>query len=141
MSRRHQRSGGFSLIELMIALAILSFGILAMMASQLASMKFSTNSRDHTLAMKLAEQQMETLMAMTPADVQGLTLAPGYPNDPGNPIDPDTQDGVAMQFWRRTEVDIDSPEAGVMTLTVEVDWVNPLGATRTARIQSFKADP
>jgi prepilin-type N-terminal cleavage/methylation domain-containing protein len=132
------RRGGFSLIEMMIALTILSFGILAMMASQLVAMRFSTNSRDHTLAMKLAEQQMDTLLAMTPADVQALAPTTA---DPGNPLDPDTQDGVAMQFWRTTTVDLDTPEAGVMTMTVDVRWVNGLGNNPTASIQSFKADP
>lgn len=129
------RHRGFSLIEVMIALGILSFGILGMMASQLTSMRFSENSRDHTLAMKLAEQQMEALLSMPPGDVLALV---GSPNDPDNPIDPDPADGNAMQFWRRSIVVADSPEAGVISMTVEVDWINPLGATRTARIQSFK---
>ena len=133
--------GGFSLIELMIALGILAFGLLGMMAGQLASMHFAADSREHTLAMKLVEQQMETLMAMTAADVEALTTAPGYPDDPANPIDPDPGDGKPMAFQRRSIVDVDTPEAGVMTLTVEVDWTNELGAVRTARAQSFKADP
>lgn len=135
---REARRGGFTLIEMMIALTILSFGILAMMASQLVSMRFSTNSRNHTLAMKLAEQQMETLLAMTPADVGALAPSTA---DPGNPLDPDAQDGVPMQFWRTTTVDVDTPEAGVMTMTVDVQWVNALGNNQTASIQSFKAAP
>lgn len=137
--RRSQ--SGFSLIEMMVALGILAFGILAMMTGQLAALRFTKNSREHTLAMKLAEQRMETLLGMTPADVEALLLAPGYPSDAGNPLDPDTQDGVAMQFWRRSMIQPATPEAGVITMTVEVDWVNRLGNTQTARIQSLKADP
>jgi len=139
--RSEGRSEGFSLIELMIALSILSFGILAMMAAQVASIRFSVDSRENTLAMKLAEQQMEAVMAMAPADLEAWTLAPGYPDDPGNPIDPDAQDANPMQFWRRTLVDLDTPEADVMTVTIEVDWVNALGDVRTAQLTSFKADP
>jgi len=138
-SRR--RAAGFSLIEVMISLAILAFGILGLMAGQLAAMRFSENSREHTLAMKLAEQQMETLQAMTPADVLALTLAPGYPDDPANPIDPDPNDDYQVEFNRRTQVQDDAPEAGMMTLTVEVDFENSLGAVQTARIQSFKVSP
>ena len=135
-----RRSRGFSLIEVMLALGILGFGILAMMAAQLTSMRFSSDSRKHTLAMKLAEDQMETLLTMDPGDVEALLLAPGYPDDPFNPIDPNPGDGHPMAFERRSIIVVDTPEAGVMTMTVEVDWTNELGAVKTTRVQSFKSD-
>ena len=127
---------GFSLVEVMISLGILAFGILGLMAGQLAAMGFTANSREHTLAMKLAEEQIETVLAMTPADVLALPV-----NDPNNPLDPDPGDGNPMEFTRRTIVQDDTPEAGVMTVTVEVDFENRLGNTQTARVQSFKVSP
>jgi len=137
--RRGQR--GFTLIEVMVALSILAVGIFAIMAGHITAMRFSSNSRENTLSMKLAERQMETLFAMTAADVKALTTAVGYPNDPDNPIDPDLGDGTPMQFNRRSIIDADTPEVGVITMTVEVDWTNTLGNTQTTRVQSFKADP
>jgi prepilin-type N-terminal cleavage/methylation domain-containing protein len=134
--KRARRQGGFSLIEMMIALGILAFGILATMAGQVAAMHFSSNSREHTMAMKLAEDQMEEFFVMTAADVK----AEGTGTDPGNPIDPDPGDGNAMAFSRSWIIDEDTPEAGIITITVQVSWVNENGNTQTARIQSFKAD-
>jgi len=139
--RGRNSKAGFTLIEVMISLGILAFGILGLMAGQIASMRFSEDSREHTLAMKLAEEQMETLQAMTPGDVLALLLDPNYPNDPDNPIDPDPNDDYQVAFNRRTQVADDSPEAGMMTLTVEVDFLNALGAWQTARVQSFKVSP
>jgi prepilin-type N-terminal cleavage/methylation domain-containing protein len=131
---------GFSLIEVMIALGILAFGIFTMMSAQIGAKRFSSNSRESTLAMKLAERKMETLFSMSADDVKALTTAPGYPNDPDNPIDPDPGDGAEMSFVRRTIIEPDDPETGVIKMTVEVDWTNTLGSVRTARIQSLKAD-
>lgn len=138
-----RRSSGFSLIEMMVALGILAFGILATMAGQVAAMRFSTTSREHTIAMKLAEEQMEEFFVMTPADVKALTTAPGYatsPNDPSSPIDPDPGDGNAMAFNRNWTIQADAPETGVITITVDVSWTTSEGKVKTARIQSFKAD-
>ena len=134
-----RRRNGFSLIEVMLALGILSFGILAMMAAQITSMRFSSDSRKHTLAMKLAEDQMETLLTMDPTDVQALILLPGYPGDPSNPIDPNPGDGNPMAFTRRWLITPDSPEVGVIAITVEVDWVNPIGNTITTRLGGLKS--
>jgi len=128
---------GFSLLEVMIALAILGLGILGVTAGQLMAIKNSASSRSSTIAMYLAEQQMEMMQASSPADVKTWI---GSPNDPDNPIDPDTGDGVQMAFDRRAIVVADSPEVGVISITIEVDWVNALGNTQTARVQSFKAD-
>lgn len=131
------RRDGFTMLELMVALGLLAFGLLGVTAGQIMAMKLSSSSRDHTLAMYLAEQQMETLQASSGADVKALA---GTPNDPANPIDPDPGDGVEMAFVRRRIIEADQPEAGVIRITIEVDWVNSLGNTQTARVQSFKAD-
>ena len=128
---------GFSLLEVMIALAILALGILGVTAGQVMAIKNSASSRSNTIAMYLAEQQVEMMQASSATDVKTWI---GSPNDPDNPIDPDTGDGVQMAFNRRAIVVADSPEVGVISIVVEVDWVNALGNTRTVRVQSFKAD-
>jgi len=72
--------------------------------------------------------------------VLALTAAVGYPNDPGNPIDPDPGDGNVMAFNRSWTIENDTPEAGVIRITIQVSWTNSLGNTQTARIQSYKAE-
>ncbi len=53
-------------------------------------------------------------------------------DDPEYVSDPD--------FDRRWLITEDSPEAGVIAITVEVDWINPLGNRITTRLGSLKAD-
>ena len=127
---------GFSLLEVMVALGILALGVLGATSGQLMAMKFSTTSRHAGLAMQLAEEQIETLQAMPAVAV----LALGSGNDPNNPLDPDPNDGAAMAFVRRWIITPDSPEAGTITLQVQVDWSDGLGQTQTETLQSMKAD-
>jgi prepilin-type N-terminal cleavage/methylation domain-containing protein len=134
---RAERCGGFSLLEVMIAIGILAIGVVGMTAGQVLAIKVSSTSRSHTMALDLAEQQMEVFHATTAADV--LTLV-GNPNDPNNPIMMDPGTGTPVPFIRRWEILNNTPEAGVIRMTVLVDYQNALGNTRTARIQSLKAN-
>jgi prepilin-type N-terminal cleavage/methylation domain-containing protein len=134
---REERCGGFSLLEVMVALGILAIGVVGMTAGQVLALKVSSTSRSHTMALDLAEEQMEVFEATTAADV--LTLV-GSPNDPDNPIMMDPGTGVPVPFTRSWEILADTPEVGVIQMTVMVGWVNALGRPRTARLQSLKAD-
>ena len=129
---------GFSLLELVVALGILAYGILGVTAGQIFATKFSDASRSNTSAMYLAEQQMEIFRVMSAADVLDMLTESGYPNDPENPIQPDATS--ATTFSRRWLIQTDTPETGVITITVEVDWVDAIENVRTARLQSLKAD-
>lgn len=134
--------GGFSLLEAMVALGILAVGVLGMAAGQLAAMRLSGDSRGKMLASYLAEQQIENFQAMTPTAVTDLIAAAGYPNDPNNPIDPlpgDSDDSERLIFNRRWIIEPDTPSAGSIRITVEVDYVDSLGMTRTIRLQTIKA--
>ncbi len=137
--RRNRGSSGFTLIETVIALAILAVGILAVAASMLTAVKLSRTSRSSGQAMYLAQQQLETLQAMPLANVEALVGVAGYPNDPAGPIDPDPGDHDNTLFVRRSFVQPNTPEPGVATLLVEVDWVDEYGATRTVALRSLKA--
>ncbi len=130
---------GFSLIEVMLALAILAVGVLATTAGQVTALKHSADSREHMFATYMAQQQMEMFRTMSAANVIAMMASPTYPNDPANPIDPVTSDDIVMEFDRRWIIQPDTPEAGVITITIEVDWTNSLGVLRTARVQGLKA--
>jgi len=58
-SKKQATASGFSLLEVMLALAILAVGILATTAGQIAAMKLSRDSKNHGIALALAEQQMQ----------------------------------------------------------------------------------
>jgi Tfp pilus assembly protein PilV len=140
MALRQKRSaGGFSVLEVMIALSILAFGMLAAMAGQVSALKTTRESRTQMLAMYLAEEQMEDFQSMTSADVIAAISDLNYPNDPWNPIDPDPDDDDSVTFDRRWFIAPNALGPGLMRLTVEVDWENSLGFTRTTTLRSLKA--
>ena len=138
VSRRRQ--SGFSLLEVIIAMGILAYGILGATAGQILAIRMTSNSREHSLAMNLATEQLEIFRTMSVAEVEALIVEAGYPNDPDNPIDPLPNDGMSMAFNRRWLIESDEPEAGMVTVTVEVDWTDGLGITRTTRVESLRAD-
>jgi len=131
------RRGGFSLLEAMIALVILAIGIFGATAGHIAAAKNSSDSRLQTFAMDLAEEQIEIMRIMSPADVLALASTP---NDSANPIDPDPGDGATMKFNRSWIIQDNTPEDDVIAITVNVTWVNAVGNTRTVRVQTLKAD-
>lgn len=71
---------GFSLVELMIAICILSIGVLAVCSMQVSGLNGNAAARQYTDYATLAMEQMETMMAMPysslPAD-GGITGADG----------------------------------------------------------------
>ncbi len=133
------RSGlGFTLIEVVLALGLLAYGVLGVTAGQIFATKFSNVSRNNTSAMYLAEQQMEIFRVMSATDVKDLLADTGYPNDPDNPIQTDSTSSTT--YSRRWIIQTDTPEDDVMTITIEVDWLDSIGNVHTASVQSLKAD-
>jgi len=131
-----KNSKGFSLIEVMLAMLILAIGVLLATSGQLSAMKKTNSSLYATAAMQLAEQQMELFQSMSSNDVKAI----GTATDPNNPLDPDPNDQNPMAFVRRWIVTPDTPGPNVVTLEVQVDWVDGIGRTRTTSLMSLKAD-
>ncbi len=140
MSRRSTARGGFTLLEVMLALGILSVGVLGVTAGQVASIKASADSKFHGLALSLAEQQLEEFQSTTMADLLAEIALASYPNDPGNPILLNPGGGTPIPFNRSWLIEPATPEAGVTRITVAVVWLDARGNQRTARLQALKAD-
>ena len=103
---------GYSLIEILIAIAIFAIGILAVAQMQLASSKNTTNGNITTMAAMLARDKMEELKS---EDIASAVLAVGDYNDPNNPVDQNgNPGGIFTRNWQIT---------------------NPLGGTDTRQIQ------
>jgi len=134
-----RRASGFSLLEGLVAMSILAVSVLAIAASMGTALRYTQQSRALTQAMYLGEQQIEGFASMTSTDVQAMLSDGSYPNDPLNPIDPDPNDGDLTTFNRRWTIQMNTPEAGTMMLTVHVDWSDPRGVTRTVELQTVKA--
>jgi prepilin-type N-terminal cleavage/methylation domain-containing protein len=105
---------GFTLIEILIAVAIFSIGILAVAKMQLWTVKNTTTGNLTTMATMLGRAQIEELKGV--ANV--TTLTDGA--DPNNPIDADgNPGGICTRQWTVT-----NPLGGSDTrrIDVEVSW-------------------
>jgi len=136
---RNRRRQGMTLIEVIVALAILGFGMLAMAAAQLSSLKFTDNSRERSEAYYLAQQQMEAFQVMSPSALEDVRTAATYPNDTANPLDPDAADATTAAYFRSWTITPNSPEAGVYTVRVQVTWTGRHGINRSIAIEGYKA--
>ena len=87
LKRRARGSAGFTLVETIVALTILSVGVLGVAAGLLSAMKMSSQSRAKTEAIYLAEQQLELFRTMTVGEVVALATGGSVVHDnSGNPI-------------------------------------------------------
>ncbi len=65
-----RREAGLTLIEVMVALAILAGGLLAMLAMQISAMRGGRVGRDYTEAARIAQDRMEFFHRLAWADPQ-----------------------------------------------------------------------
>ncbi len=137
MTRRSARNRGISMIEVMIALAVLAFGMLGVAAVQISAFRATAQSRERALAHELAQQQLEIFQEMSRTSLE--TIRAAGVNDPLNPIDPDPNDAQPMSFTRTWAITPDTPEPDVYTIMVTVGWTDARGAQRTVQLETFKS--
>lgn len=113
---------GYTLIEVMIAMAILGIGLLSIAVAQLTAMKVSSRSKNLQQAMFLAREQLDSLEALPRGAV--LLAAAAVIDDPANPIQVGTDPTDATRFNRQTTIAPNDPQANVARVTVTVTWNN-----------------
>ncbi len=62
---------GFSLLELIMALGILSIGLLFLFSLSITTMRANKHSQNKTAALQLAQEKMEVLKSLSFAELQG----------------------------------------------------------------------
>ena len=123
-----KREGGFSLIDMLIALAILAIGMLAVARMQLATVKNTTVGNLTTQATMLAQAKMEQIK-----NTQDITTL-------ADEVEPDLDaDGNAGGIYTRTTT-ITIPAApldtSLRTVRVEVSWASVHGGERRITLNS-----
>ncbi len=102
------RSQGFSMIELLVAMLILSTALLGLGRLAIGVIQGNLRSRDHGVATFLAQERIESLKGVGGAVVPATEDYGSVPDYPG--------------FKRVTGVLRDTPESGLSTVTVTVFW-------------------
>jgi type IV pilus assembly protein PilV len=135
-----KRSSGLSLIEMLIALLVLSFGLLGIAGLQAQSLKSNQSAYLRSHANFLAYEMMDRLRANRESAL-GEAYNEGDPRDPG-PNDLPTSAGsdlaTADRFdWRNALAELPSGLGAVSCTaericTVGVEWDDTRGAASTA---------
>ncbi len=140
--RRISTEDGFSLLEVMIAAAILATGLLAIALAQVSALKMGSRSKHLSEAVYLAQEQIETFQALPATDATFTTPATDF-DDPSGHImaGGDSESGIGVWnpevggeqtvFTRRWTIEPNTPAAGLTRVTVEVRWSEDGGATNT----------
>lgn len=122
-----KQANGFSLIELLIAMSVLAFGMLAAASMQYSTVRNNTQGNVSTQASMLAKAQLEMLKNQ---DIDSAVLAPGDYNDP-SPVDENgNPGGIYNRSWR-----IDPLGAAARRIRVTVQWTK-FGKPRSVVVRS-----
>jgi len=126
---RKTRRKGFTLLEVMITLGLLSFEILAVMAMFSASVKANSFAQNLTTASSLAQTGIEAAKNTAYADLVDTTECFDRNLTSANCADP----GV---FNRQLTITRDVPIAGMTEVEIEVSWVDMSGNSHSTHMVS-----
>ena len=108
MRKLHDNNSGFSLIEILVAMVILSVGLLGTAALITGIIKGNKLSNRISTATTCAQDKME--------DIKRL----GYSN--AVPVEKAFLSSPYDQYERKVTVGVDSPATGMKVVTVTVSW-------------------
>jgi len=135
--RPSRAARGFTLIEVMIVIGILTFGLLALSAMQIHAMQGSDRGRHATNAAAIAENEMELLQQDPWASI-GVTG--GWINDPAE--NNNTQvDGGGSNLERSYSVShqiADLQPTFTRAIDVRVSWTEKSGEVRSITLSSVR---
>jgi type IV pilus assembly protein PilV len=131
--RTTERSeSGFTLIEVMIALAILGVGLLSIAVAQITAIKVQARSKNLQQAMFLAREQLDDLDALPPGAAVLQTAA--VIDDPLNPIQVGNDPMDGTRFTRQLQVAPNTPSTNLAQVTVVVVWTNAVASGGTNQV-------
>lgn len=128
---------GFTLIEAIIAIFILTVGIVAVLQTFPLSVQVEKSAQMATVAAQLSQEKIEEIIAKSYDDIlcYGGTLPPC--EESKTRVSTDPQESF-YHYWRKTRIDYVDPAADLTTTTdntgikkieVTISWKSPLGAT------------
>ncbi len=135
-ARARRAAGGFTLIEVMIVIVVLTFGLLSLAAMQIQAMRGSERGRHATNAAAIAENKMELLQQDAWATI-GVTG--GFVADPAaqNIIQLDGTTSLERYYNVSYQV-TDLQATFTRALDVQVSWTEENGEARSITLSSIR---
>jgi prepilin-type N-terminal cleavage/methylation domain-containing protein len=132
-----RRSGGFTLVEVMIVILILAFGLLALSAMQIKAMHGSDRGRHATNAAAVAENRMEQFQQ---APWASIAVTGGFVNDTAeqNSIQFDGGSSLAERTYNVSHQITDVEANFTRAIDVRVSWIEEGGETRSVTLSSVR---
>jgi prepilin-type N-terminal cleavage/methylation domain-containing protein len=127
--------GGFTLVEVLISLAVIAFGCLAVSQMQISSMRGNSLANNMTIASVLVESEMERLKSLSAADFRDEVQAGNRQEGPLNRLGqtcPAGLDCSGYLFNRRISFFPEVPTVLSTQVLVEVTWTDSAGSHRVA---------
>lgn|SRR5512134_2081818 len=121
---------GFTLIEVLVTMLILVFGLLGTAGLTTGIMRGNFYAKNVTSATAIAESQLEAVQRE------------GYPNVTTTkfPSSPQAVSMGGVNFNRTTIIDLDAPALNMKTITVTVSWTEANNAARSVALKTILAD-
>lgn len=130
--RKGNKQEGFTLLEVIIAISILTIGILAVASMQISSIRGNSFAGGVTEGTTWAGDQVERLMALpwddpllqdTDGDAAAGLNDTGFDNDPDTQADADQQ-AIEGRYTINWNVADDTPITDTKTINVTVTWTD-----------------
>jgi type IV pilus assembly protein PilV len=117
---------GFTLIETLMAIAIISIGLLGLAALQSNAISGNAKAQKQSMAIQVADNKIEAYKHNT-----WNTTAPP---------DTETETGTAVSPWgiftRITDIQLNTPSPGIATVRVRVSWPSLVRGAHPVDIQT-----
>jgi prepilin-type N-terminal cleavage/methylation domain-containing protein len=126
-SKRGKGQRGFTTLELLIAISILTVGLLGVASMQVSGIRGNYFSANTTMGLTLAEEKMEELLALdyNHADLQDSELGNNGDLTTTVTLDHDeTVEGLYHRIWNVRDEDTGAGWPDMKTFTVIVEWEN-----------------
>ena len=112
-----KEQGGFTLVEILVAISIFTFGVLGLAAGTISVTRTNQNSHLNASAINLAQAKLEDLRSMTTTAFSGLSCPSATPCS-------DTSVASSTTFTRQWWITTNSPVAGVNKIDVSIAWTD-----------------
>jgi type IV pilus modification protein PilV len=122
LTQRRNRSAGFTLLEIMIALLVFAIGILATVSMQISSLKGNGIARSNTEAAAIASSVVEELRTLPFQDLRLSAQVHQLPDIGRNAVSYTVQDNAIVDNSKLIRVTVGWKE-GTVNRTVDIDYI------------------